>query len=222
MTRLWDRYVAFFDARVLRERIIIALCVLACVYLIWDFFLVQTLNSKREVLDQRYAVAKSELSKIDAEQDVISRALQSNPNATKQREVWQLNERLSSLENEIEALSVGLVSASKLPDVLKEILEKKNDLTLIGLQAQEPEKLSLVNSDVDSMPGEDDIGVYKHRVILRFKGRYFSIRDYLAELESSEWNFYWSSFEYVVDGYPHAVAQLQVYTLSTDRGFISE
>lgn len=224
MNGLWERYRAFFDERILRERIIIALCVLASIYLLWDFLLLQNLAAERGQLDLRHKAAKSEITKIDTEQRVLSQALVSGPNAKKQREITQLNERLASLDKEIVALSVGLVSAETLPDVLREVLANRRDLSLLGLHALEPEKLSLINVDENALSEDatSDVGVYKHRVILRMKGRYFAIRDYLAELESSKWHFYWSNLEYVVDGYPDAVAQLEVYTLSTDRGFIGE
>lgn len=226
MKESWEKYALMFDSRAIRERIIIALCVLASVYLVWDFAFVQGLNKKRAALDARYDRAAIEIEKFSAEEKVLSQALRSNPNAEKQREILQLKDRVAELDKEIERLSGGLVPAAQLPEVLRDILFASQGIELVGIVALKPEKLSLVGA-AESESARDveqaaNLGVFRHKVVLKLRGQYFSIRDYLASLEKSDWYFYWSKFEYSVDNYPSAVAQLEVYTLSTDRGFIGE
>lgn len=245
MSAMWEKYASLFNARVLRERVIIALCLIAGVYFVWEFTLLRGLSEQRKALDARYNVAVTDMQKISAEEKVLSQALLNNPNSKKQREIVQLQSRLKSLDGEIEALSVGLVAAEKLPDILRQVLLTRSDLTLLGMQALEPENLRLVNrraeegdtaaeknaveenfadfnspNKASSSNDEQEVGVFKHRVILRLRGHYFSIRDYLTTLEHSGWHFYWSGLDYVVDEYPMGIAQLEVYTLSTDKGFI--
>lgn len=228
----WEKYAGWFNARILRERIIIALCIIAALYFVWDFAVLQGLAAKRNALDSRYQLATSDMTKLSAEERVLSQALLNNPNAKKQREILQLEARLKKLDEEIEALSVGLVSAEKLPRAIREVLLSRNDLSLVGFQAYEPEQLRLTANTLEdesvfdeslidtTIRERDSVGVYKHRVALRIEGSYFAIRDYLYELEESEWHFYWSSLDYSVGAHPKATAQIEVYTLSTDRGFI--
>lgn len=226
MKQLWQKYAELFDARIFRERVIIALCILAAVYFVWDFAVVQSLTEKRQILETRYKKADAEIKKLSAEERVLSQALLNNPNAKKQREIVQLNDRLNSLDEQIDELSVGLVPAKILPDILQDILLARSDLSLLGLHALKPEKLTLVGASTeannDSDVVQEDVGVFKHRVVLRVQGSYFSIQAYLAELEKSNWQFYWSALEYAVSSYPSAVAQIEVYTLSTEQGFIGE
>ena len=223
MKEIWLKYTEIYNERVIRERVIIAMCILAAVYFLWELAVLGGLRSKREALDARYSKATGQMQKLDAERKVWNEALRNNPNAQKQKQILELRERLTLLDKEIETLSGGLVSASKLPDVLRDVLLSRKNLSLVGMHALKPENLTLVS---DSSGGDDSkaarVGIFKHRVILRLKGSYFAIRDYLAELEKSDWQFYWSSFDYTVVYYPNAIAQLEVYTLSTEKGFISD
>lgn len=226
MKAYWEKYATLFNARVLRERLIIAICAFAAIYLLWDFMVLRGLSERKAALDLRYKTSSTEIQKLSAEERVLSQALLNNPAAKKQREIVQLNDRLVALDKEIATLSVGLVPAKQLPDVLRDVLLDRSDLQLIGLHALEPEKLSLVKveeaPDFNAGVKHDDVGVFKHRVIMRVQGSYFAIRDYLRELEESAWHFYWSAVDYHVEHYPEAIVQIEVYTLSTERGFIGE
>ncbi|HBY38437.1 MAG TPA: MSHA biogenesis protein MshJ, partial [Alteromonas sp.] len=53
-----------------------------------------------------------------------------------------------------------------------------------------------------------------------FEGRFFAVRDFLANLERLTNQIYWRSMAYEVSEYPNAQVTLEVYTLSTEKAFI--
>ena len=110
MKALWENYAEKFNARNLRERIIISMCVLAAIYLLWELALLGGIRSERQTLDKRYQSASSEMKKVEAEKQVFTEALKNNPNAKKQQQIVHLKERLESLDRDIESLSAGLVA----------------------------------------------------------------------------------------------------------------
>jgi len=207
---MWEKFANWYDHRVLREQIIFACIVLILVYAIVDFAILQGLGNEKKALQTRFDMAEKELGALETQKKVLIDGLQNNPGIAKQREVAQLKERVSQLENDIQEVSAGLVSAEDLPKVIRDILLKSDRLKLLGLVANAPQELVL------------SVGVFKHSVVFRLEGRYRDIHEYLSTLESSDWQFYWDEFQYEVTDFPLAVAQITAYTLSTEAGFIDE
>lgn len=232
MLSFYEKYSELFNERNIRERMILSLCILAALYLLFDFLVFQTAYKKKMELDTRFDVVNTEMTTLSVEEKVLSQALASNPNAKKHREILRLEQRLAELDKQIDALQVGLIPAENLPAVLRELLQKRKNLQLLGMHAVGPEKLTLQNTVVEqdlNVAAKDEIqtveqgvGVYMHRVVFRVRGKYFDVLNYLADLEKSQWSFYWAMLEYKVDRYPWAVVQMEAYTLSTEKGFIDE
>lgn len=69
---------------------------------------------------------------------------------------------------------------------------------------------------------EREIGVFKHAVRVSISGRYFEVINYLRELESLSWTFYWSRIDYQVNETKSSTSDanvtFEIYTLSTDSG----
>jgi MSHA biogenesis protein MshJ len=229
MKQLWANYAEFFNSRTIREQVILCLSLLAIVYFIWMFLFVTPLSEERRAFKQRYELAQTENKKITAERDIFIQALSNNPGTRKQKEIQDLKTNLASLDKEVEALSAGLISAARLPLVIRDLLKQRDSLELLGLVALPPESLKLngeeenqvqkLNQDESDIKG---VTIYKHRVVFRLRGRYRDIYSYLYDLENLGWQFYWEQLDYHVEHYPKAVVQLEAYTLSTGRGFISE
>ncbi len=55
---------------------------------------------------------------------------------------------------------------------------------------------------------------------LEFEGNYFEVLDYLADLESSDWDLGWRMLDYAVIDYPTASVVIEIETLSRDRSWI--
>ncbi len=254
----WQQYSAQFNARNLRERIIIVLCVLAAIAVIWDFAFMQGVSQQRKTLAERYQLASEKLATLSNQEKALISALASNPLLKKQQEALQLKQRLTVVDQKIEDLSVGLIAPDKLPLVIRDLVTNLDNVELLGLKSLEPEPFLLEQTGAESQnesvadntaeapntnksvdfalnatgrtlkseestgPQIDDIGVFKHRVVFRLRGQYRDIFAYLAQLEDLKWHFYWSEMRYLVDGYPEAIVQLEAYTLSTGKGFISE
>jgi len=229
MKQLYAKYSEFFNSKTLREQIILALTLLALVYFLWMFLVAGPAGKSKQNLKKRYEVAQSELSKITSERTIFLQALTNNPGIRKQKEIDALKGRLVELEEEVETLSAGLISADKLHQVVRDVLSERSKLALLGLVALPPEPLRLNQEDEERVDqsetseGEEQVSgvtIYKHRVVFRVQGRYVDIYDYLAELEALNWQFYWEQLDYQVDDYPKAIVQLEAYTLSTGKGFI--
>ncbi|MFT7558728.1 MAG: MSHA biogenesis protein MshJ [Flavobacteriales bacterium] len=227
---MWEKYSALFDERNIRERIIIAVCSLAVIFLAWDFFYFQAAVKKQKTLDGRFKITQTVMTKLNAQEKVFSSALTSDKNTVKQREIRQYQAELVKLDSELNELSVGLISPGKLPQVLRDLLLHDNTLSLLAMTTLPPQAVSLGNEESELLQAEakeeadtephGTSEVYRHAVKLRVLGRYQDVYSYLKKLESLPWKFYWSELDYSVFDYPKAEVTIEVYTLSAGRGMI--
>ncbi len=185
--------------------------------------------------------AESDLMKLTAQEKVFAKALSNDPNAAKKKQIDDLEKDLAGLDRNLQALSVGLIPADKLPLALHDVLQSVGNLKLVGMETIEPSRLQLEHAEVaveknldsdegkgekDDNKGDEDnvddesIGVFKHAVVVELEGRYFDVIHYLAALEKLQWKFYWQAIDYEVFQYPKAKVLIEVYTLSTEQGVL--
>lgn len=222
MNAFYQKYETLFNQRVLRERIVISCVVFVLVYFLADFFVFQAISEKKQTLKARYESAKNSLKAIETEKQVYLGSLTKSEDVKKLREIESLQEKIEAAQEGVTRLSQGLIPAEKLPETIRELLVQEQGLILKGLLAKKPEILSLNGDAGKDSDKHQQASVYKHTVVFRVEGRYFDLMNYLERLEKSPWNFYWQQLDYQVDRYPRAIAQIEAYTLSTERGFMGE
>ena len=235
MKERWQALVEKFNGMIFRERLLITLTVLTAIFVFWDFVFHQPTYKKHTNLKARMEAASKNIETLSAEEKVFVNALGSDPNAARKREIIRLEHQLSELDKELEALSVGLIQADKLPQILHDVLYSSGSLKLIGMKTRPVEKLSFAEPvtaeeqirksrkddiEVEVETNEKMVSVYKHAVTISLEGSYFNVMNYLAELEKLPWKIYWEFLDYRVDKYPKAIVMLQVYTLSTEQGVL--
>lgn len=241
----WQPLDDKFSALKMREKLLVAGVFLLLLYLVWDIAIASPMAKQHQKLVSRFDAANRELQLVSAQEKVLVKALGNDPDAAKRREVLRLGRQLDEANKRLQAMSVGLLSAQQLPDVLHAVLLQSKQVELLGMRSLAPAKLELAKPDV--VPEEEDetdnavsavrgtatpqvngnsvaeeriIGVYKNAVQLQLKGDYFSVVAYLQQLENLPWRLYWDFVRYDVDTYPKAVITLKVYTLSTEKGVL--
>lgn len=230
MLAFWDNVNENFNTRPLRERAIISVLAIVITWGLFKVFLISDINKKTAALSQRMESAEMDIKKLTAQEMVLAKALDDDPNVHKKQQILALDRRLSSLDKKLEALSVGLISAENLTIVLRDVVKSISTLTLVGMQTLESSELkiqgeqdeqdNLGSSTFTSKQKEEDIGIFKHSVVVVLEGQYFDVVKYLAALEKLPWKIYWQEIDYEVIQYPQAKIMIEVYTLSTEHGVL--
>jgi len=243
VTLKWQQLDEKFSALQMREKILIAVSLIAVIYLAWDAMFASPTAKQTQALSVRFDNANRELQLLSAQEKVLVKALSTDPNAAKRRELMRLEKQLDAANKNLLDMSVGLLSADKLTQVLHDMLKESSRLQLKGMATLPPVKLRLSGAVEDDEPPskkaaraaqkkpaaeaddvrlheEEIVGVYKHSVKVSLEGRYFAVIDYLKSLEQLPWRFYWEFIDYEVDRYPQASVSLEVYTLSTEKGVL--
>ena len=143
MKEKWLNLITLFEKHSQREKMLFSACVLAGVYGVWFFIFENTLIKRQQELSQRFNALTIETEKTKKIQKLFSDASLNNPNIEKEKEIKDLEQRLVSVNKDLEALSVGLVPAFDLPNVLRDVLNSNKRMQLVGLTSLPSQELKL-------------------------------------------------------------------------------
>lgn len=212
------------DSRVLRERALIFLTLLALIFLLWNFLVQAKFDRERDALEAEATKVASEHQALQTQMSTLAMAMASDPAIAKTNEIRTLNTRISDVEARLSGLSQGLISAEQLPKVLEEVLLRTSSVNLLQVRTLAATELQLATATTDiKNEGEaatGGTGVYKHGVLIRVAGSYSQLIQLMTEIEALQWKFYWESLDYTVKLYPNAEIDIRVFTLSSEEGLL--
>lgn len=194
------------DGMELRQRIMLLVICLAVMLFLVDTLAIQPAIKQQKVL--RQAITDWEL-KLDVLSE-RSGILPDHPdNRTPSRRDDMLS-RLAGLDARIHEQMGGLLAPAQAIEVLKQVLEQEQGLSLVEVNAASRPLTDL------ALPGEDvvpEIGINRYQMQLRFEGDYLATLRYLQALEGLPWKFFWEGVDYEVTEHPRALITIDLYTL---------
>ena len=176
---------------------------------------VEPVQIKINDLTQSVDRQRSQLGKLDRQIKAVEADLSKDPNEPLLKNQEKFSEQLLDLDERLREQTVDLIPANKMPEVLEKILSQSNKLKVIQMDSIAPVRMMDINADSGAQ-----VNLFQHGVLLVLEGEFGHIWEYLNEIESLEWRFYWKRFDYVVTEHPTARAEIELYTLSTSQAFI--
>lgn len=219
------------DSRIMRERVLIFLTLLAVVFLCWQLLVQSSIDAEHKRLVLAEASVQKERKALETTISTLTLAMASSPALAKQKTMGELNASIAAVEGRLAGLSQGLISAQQLPKVLEEVLVRTAAIKLLQLRTLPVSELQLAtplpmaaaegaNNTDSAKPKATGTGVYKHSVLIRVSGSYAQVVKLLQDVEALPWKFYWESLNYTVTTYPNAEIEIQVFTLSSEEGLL--
>lgn len=215
------------DSRVIRERVLIFLTLLALVFFLWDFLLQSRFDNERKAIELEAQQIVSERQALEGRISELTLALATDPTIVRKNEINQLTQRITDVETQLSSLSQGLISASQLPKALEDVLQKTSAINVLQVRTLPASELQLAEEKKEAQSAnaatpvvEAGTGVYKHTVLIRVSGSYAQLLNLMTEIESLSWRFYWESLDYRVTEYPDAEVDIRVFTLSSEEGLL--
>jgi MSHA biogenesis protein MshJ len=199
------RLIELFNARAMRERLLIFLAALALVLVFWDRLLMQPLREITHGLQSEIATVG-----VDTDEDDGS-----DPHRTALLRAGELQLRSEQLDSRIAGTARGFVPATRMIEVLHDVLRRQGGLSLVSIR----------NLPVQSLvpPASEDAPAsapYVHSIELVIDGSYADIQAYVQELEALPWKFRWSMLELTTRQYPVNRVRLSLSTLSMDATWL--
>ncbi|MEH6594329.1 MAG: hypothetical protein V7736_02135 [Colwellia polaris] len=235
----WLTYSEKFNNTTPREQyLIIASGLVAVIFVLYSLFLDEPIQNIGSYKEQIIKAQQDIESKKDSIQ-VLKQALDEDPNVALKRELSQYQAKLGDVDKKLLELTSDLIDPIQMRFALIKLLKLQKGVKLLSFevlpaspvtedkvlaeneteQTIEKNNTSTVKtSDVQSQPAQ--LRLYRHGIKIKLQGQYFELKDYLTQLESLSWKFFWQEFDYQLKAYPVSELEIEIYSLSTSQEFI--
>ncbi|HXH54475.1 MAG TPA: hypothetical protein VNK03_01875 [Gammaproteobacteria bacterium] len=208
-----------YNARSLRERILIAGAIFSVVYFFWYNILYSYLLVPDEEVSKNLRSIKSQISQIEGQIDTISAVVGRNPTAALMAQSKNLKADNEVLNQKIRDHVKKMVPPTEMDEMLNNIIQKAAGMTVLGVENLEAKPL-FETKDININGKNAGFQVFNHGIKFQLQGTYFDTLRFLKVLEQQKMNVIWDSFSYEVTKYPKAKITLELNTLSLEEGWI--
>src|SRR4051812_43400037 len=106
------------DARVMRERVLIFLSVLAFVFMFWNFIIQSSIDKKTQATRSQLETLTTQRTATQTQIAAATQSLLNDPNQQKKVQISQLQSEISQSESKLQRVSGNLIKADQLPQAL--------------------------------------------------------------------------------------------------------
>lgn len=220
----WQQYSENFLKITPREQYLIVLTgIVVIVFILFNLVLDGALTELSDTKEKNRQLIADNIS-LEQTTAVYVEALQKDPNAELNAEIAQYNKKLEQIDEALLGLTSGLIDPVQMRFALLELLKVQKGISLQSFELVGVEKISLEAPEQSTEQESDELAkhfvLYKHGIKLKLSGDYFQLKEYLAQLESLQWRFFWQKFSYKLVEHPQGSLDVIMYSLSTQREFI--
>jgi MSHA biogenesis protein MshJ len=198
-----QRIATAFNARDLRERVLLTLATAALLTALWDTLWMTPLRQARNDLQLQVTTP------VDDEPDA------DDPHTVAMRQALELQQQSLALDAQIRDSARHYVAAGKMTQLLRDVLERHGALRLVSIRKL-PAQMLVPPADSTAPP----VAPFVHQVELVAEGRYEDIEAYLRQLEALQWKFRWDTLDISTRDYPLIRMRLHISTLGMDPSWL--
>lgn len=236
----WSVYSEKFNKTTSREQyLIIVSGLVAIVFILFSLFLDKPIQRVEQLDQQVIQTQQSNESNLSSIQ-LLEQALREDPNIALQKELFQYEAKLGGIDEKLLALTSDLIDPIQMRYALIKLLKLQKGVKLLSFEVLpasavtqsetelEAEAKDNLNAPVNKTTAKSDVAqaqtkqlrLYRHGIKIKLQGQYFQLKDYLTQLESLSWKFFWQEFDYQLKAYPVSELEIEIYSLSTAKEFI--
>jgi len=204
-----------FNDLTLRERFLFALTVLVSIFVVWWYFYVEPMQLKTKSLVKENNRISSEIVITRRTVDDIRARIAQGVNQDKTRKLAQLELALEAVEERLRLKTIELIDPEQMFQLMTRLVYKESKLKLLSLKRREVKQ-----AITPSKEQQDEAGIYRHELEVKFSGRFLDILKYMQSLENLDWKLIWDEIEVVTDEYPRITVKVVISTLSTRREWV--
>jgi MSHA biogenesis protein MshJ len=202
-----------FEVLSRRERVLIGIALLALVSII-GFMPLESLWKKQMSISQQLKALEQE-NQISVQQiELYQQRLTMDPNQDYQQRLVLLQQQNQEIDMQLNEQMVDMVPADYMPELLGNLLGQVQGIKLIKFTSIAPVPLLAVGD-------EKKLNLYSHGIRMSLEGDYFSVMRFVEAVEAMPDKLYWKRLDYKVAEYPKGIIDIEVYTLSLNKDFIS-
>ena len=230
MNKQWQEYGDKYLAITPREQYMVLITgLVAIIFIIHTFFIDDNASKIDQFEKQIIQMSKANRS-ANSSITLLEDGLSKDPNSALNKQISQYKERLKKVDVNLLQLTSDLINPIQMRHALLQLLKTQKGISLQSFQVIPAQAITLASSkpavkSKDISTAEADLNqeklvLYRHSIKIKLSGSYFQLRDYLTQLESLSWKFFWKEFNYQLKEYPVSELEIEMYSLSTKREFI--
>lgn len=238
MSQQWQEGSEKFLKLTIREQYLILLTGLVAILFIIFYLFIDPKLASNTSASKKIAQLSSSNQSAKVLVLELQAGLQQDPNKDIREKISQYDAKLTKIDTQLLTLTSDLISPIQMRYALLDLLKLKDTVTLLSFELLGAEPLlSKLESSTESKSGiktaaesskskvqsdEKTVGInlYRHGIKIKLSGRYFDLRDYLAQLEKLPWKFFWQDFNFKLTEYPNSELEIEMYSLGTKKEFV--
>lgn len=204
-----------FDARLLNERRLIIVAVLALIWMIFDAVWLTPGFKALQDVRKREQAARASMETTQAE---MQRRVLDNLNQQRQaeQEIRQVKQRLAEGQAELERQQALLVPANQMAALLRGVLEQNGQLRLLSMRTMAPQEVTLAKGALSDSMGLPPL-LYRHRIEMTVSGSYVELLRWVRDVEGMPRKLMWDALSLKVEAPSPPQLTFSVHTYSPDR-----
>ncbi|MFO1219350.1 MAG: hypothetical protein U1E89_13360 [Burkholderiaceae bacterium] len=213
--RAWTRVQALFDARPLRERLLLIAAVAALGFWVVDALWLTPALRQWQAGRTQHQAAQAQMATLQAEfKRLQAQGLADEQRLRQEGATWRA--RLRDGEEQLRRHEALLIGPEQMLQLLQQLLQGRGELRVRAMQSlSKVELLTDLQGAASGAPA-----LYRHGVELVIEGRYAELLAYLQSLEQLPQKLQFGDLQFRVEQHPRCVMTLRVYTLSLDRHWL--
>lgn len=213
MKAQFEQLAQKFDALSQRERGLIAIALLALIAML-AYMPIESLWKQQYSTAQQLKVIEQE-NQVSVQQiDLYQQRLALDPNQDYRQRLTLLQQQNQQLDTQLNEQMVDMVPADYMPELLGNLLGQVQGIKLLKFTSIAPVPLLAVGD-------EKKLNLYSHGIRMSLEGDYFSVLRFVEAVEAMPDKLYWKRLDYKVGDYPKGKIDIELYTLSINKDFIS-
>lgn len=204
-------WMSKFDELNLRERVVVGGGLLAVTWALWFAFVDQHFTDERALASRTVQTLESEKRTGEQTRAELLDLAKQDPNQAVKLQIAAVDTQLKDITTRLESTLSQFIPPKAMTLVLRDLMSDHKNLKLRLLKRLPAREL---------LPPEETTNLYMHPLQLELEGEYLEVLDYVASLETGDWQFNWQSLEYTTKTYPNGVATIEIETLSKDKHWL--
>lgn len=204
-----------FDALSPRERFLFGIAILVVISLAWWHFYAEPVLLETKIMAEENNRINAEVNQTRAAIRDIRNTIAVGVNKGKEVQLGQLEKALAAVEDRLRLKTIELIDPEKMFHLMTQLIYKESKLKLQSLKRREVKPAITLPEEQ-----QDDAGIYRHVLEVKFSGKFVDILQYMRSLEALDWKLIWDEIEIVSNDYPLITVKVVISTLSTRKEWV--
>lgn len=229
LIKRWQHWTALFNARSLRERVLIAAGGVVVVVALLDTLLLNPLAVQQKKLSLQLSETRTSIKTGEAM--IAASRGQTDPDEVQRRYRDELRKQIAEMDARLQGLQKQLVPPDQVAKLLEGVLMKERGLTLVSLRKLPVQRYQTAGAPAQpanapaTAPGKPAAGaaersIYQHSFEVSVEGSYAELYAYLTRLEALPWQLFWGKVTLDAGAYPKLRLTLTLHTLSLNKAWL--